>query len=77
MPKALCIRMICMLLLLACALWLRAEEASAPEAQPSQVPTEATAQPANKPPENSETPDTFVPSEDISEDLSVSYPVDI
>jgi len=26
---------------------------------------------------NTDTPDTFIPSEDISEDLSVSYPVDI
>jgi len=47
------------------------------EQQPeSKSPTATTAERTEKE-KNKETPDTFIPTEDISEDLSVSYPVDI
>ncbi|MCF7981173.1 MAG: hypothetical protein K9K86_04260 [Pseudomonadales bacterium] len=46
-------------------------EASQSEPEPV-ISTQSTAEKQKK-----ETPDTFIPSEDISEDLSVSYPVDI
>lgn len=57
-----------------------AEDAAAPE--PEQLPAaqnEATqpAKPSPEKPAMADTPDTFTPSEEISEDLSVPFPVDI
>ena len=47
------------------------------EQQPeNKSPTATTAKRTEKE-KDKETPDTFIPTEDISEDLSVSYPVDI
>ena len=53
-----------------------------PEATPApaQIPaatTEPVATPAPKATAAAKSPDTFTPSEEISEDLSVSFPVDI
>lgn len=42
-------------------------------ADEQKTPEPAKAQANNK----TQTPDTFIPSEEISEDLSVSFPVDI
>lgn len=58
-----------------------ADEAAAPEPpeQPPAAQEEQTAseKPSGKEPAVAETPDTFTPSEEISEDLSVPFPVDI
>ena len=60
-------------------------EEKAPEPAAGEPPSEQTtvpapepaATPAPVPTTTAKSPDTFTPSEEISEDLSVSFPVDI
>jgi hypothetical protein len=71
---------------LLCVTAARAQDAAPPEpdAAPAAETAEATAPPADAEPMTAPptkatgpSPDTFRPSEEISEDLSVSFPVDI
>lgn len=50
-----------------------------PEGATQEAAQRAETPPGETPPENAseESPDVFIPSEDISEDLSVRFPVDI
>ncbi len=48
-----------------------------PSVEATAPATEPVATPAPTPAATAKSPDTFVPSEEISEDLSVSFPVDI
>ena len=48
-----------------------------PPEQPATPATEPAATPPPAPTAAAKSPDTFTPSEEISEDLSVSFPVDI
>lgn len=55
------------------------EESADAEAQPEAAATEETAPAENQEPSKraADTLDTFIPSEEVSSDLSVSFPVDI
>ena len=78
-------RRICLLLLAMTATWaLAQEEPGATESPPEQTPTESGAAPPTPEPTpedaatgNETSPFDYRASEQISEDLSVSFPVDI
>jgi len=70
--------------LLALILWLGGvalADETTPQPAPAEPPPKQAAAPVATPPPvpttNAKSPDTFTPSEEISEDLSVSFPVDI
>ena len=71
-----------LLLQLACSVYVRAEDGSTGKQRDVPADTDTTGK--DKPEAaavtsatNVQTPDSFTPSEEISEDLSVSFPVDI
>lgn len=71
-----------LLLLLACSVSIRAEDDSTGKQRDVAADTDATREDkpeaaAATPATNVQTPNSFTPSEEISEDLSVSFPVDI
>lgn len=71
----------CIVLLIAAGLAVAGDTGTPPakdgkEAAPEQAPAQPQNAPAEKP-ATAATPDTFHPSEEISEDRSVSFPIDI